>query len=278
MDDASSTWRMFAVLALIALNAFFVASEFAIVKVRPLRMRELAEKGNRPAAVAARISQHVDAYLSACQLGITMASIALGWIGEPTMRVLLDPVFHFFGMGEVLSFTLAGIVGYIAITFVHTVVGEQVPKIFSIHKAETTALWCALPLQFFYMLSFPVIWLLNSAANACLSLLGMHDTATISDGAHTEDEIRAIVTSSQEHGILEEHEVELVENVLDYTDRVAREVMTPRNDVTVLYTDQTLAEAVQFVLAEGYTRYPLCRDERDRVIGVVHIRDIFAAN
>lgn len=267
MDDASSTWRIIAALFFIVLNAFFVASEFAIVKVRTNRMRELAQKGNYPATLATRITQNVDAYLSACQLGITMASIALGWIGVSAIRNLLSPV---------ISLTMAGVLSYAVITFVHTVAGEQVPKHFSIHKAEATALWCAIPLHLFYLVSSPVIWLLNITSNACLHLLGMKNTGIISEGAHTEEEIRAIVSSSQEYGVLEEHEVQLVENVLDYTDRVAREIMTPRNDVTVIYTDQTLEEATQFVLSEGYTRYPLCHGDRDNVVGTVHIRDIFA--
>jgi CBS domain containing-hemolysin-like protein len=174
------------------------------------------------------------------------------------------------------SHALAGVLGFAVVSFFHTVLGELAPKSVSIQKAETVALWCAMPLHGFYVVSFPVIWLLNTTANGFLHLFGLRSASEAEASAHTEEEIRMIVSSSQEHGILEEHEAVLVENVLDYTDRVVREIMTPRNDVSVLFTDQTLEEATQFVLKEGYTRYPLCHDEKDHVIGVIHIRDIFA--
>lgn len=276
MDDSSSTWQLFAAIALIALNAFFVASEFAIVKVRPTRLRELADAGNRKAATALNITQHLDAYLSANQLGITIASIALGWIGEPAVANLLTPLFALFDHSPTAAHAVAGVLGFAIISFFHTVLGELAPKSVSIQKAETVALWCAMPLHAFYIISFPAIWLLNSTANGFLHLFGLHTARDADNSAHSEEEIRMIVSSSQEHGILEEHEAVLVENVLDYTDRVAREIMTPRADVSVLFTDQTLEEATKFVLEEGYTRYPLCREEKDHVVGIIHIRDIFA--
>ena len=277
MDESSSTWQLLAAIGLISLNAFFVASEFAIVKVRPTRLRELVEAGNKKAAIALNITQHLDAYLSANQLGITVASIALGWIGEPAVSRLLDPLLSLLGYTSGNTHALAAVLGFAVVSYFHTVLGELAPKTISIQKSETVALWCAWPLHAFYIMSFPVIWLLNTSANSFLHLLGMRSANEIDNDAHSEEEIRMIVSSSQEHGILEEHEALLVENVLDYTDRVAREIMTPRNDVSILFADQTIEEATQYVLAEGYTRYPLFRREsKHELVGIIHIRDLFA--
>lgn len=277
MDDASSTWRLYAAAGLIFLNACLVAAGFAIVKARPTRLRELAESGSRRASTALRITSRLDAYLSASQFGTTLSTFTLGWIIGPEMRRLLAPWF-FSAMPNsgALATVVAGVLGFAVMTFLHALLGELIPKTVGIHRADSIALWTAVPLHAWYVISYPALWVLNAAQDIVLRRLGIQVAEGTSNVVHSEEEIRLIVSTSQEQGILEEHEAELVDNIFDYTDRVAREIMTPRNDVSVLFTDQSLEEATQFVLDEGYTRYPLCQGERDHVIGVVHIRDIFA--
>ncbi|MGI6611239.1 MAG: hemolysin family protein [Limnochordia bacterium] len=278
MDEASSTWQLMAAAGFVVVNAFFVASEYAMVKVQPARLRELASSGNRRAAVALHITERLGTTIPTTQLGITVSSIALGWIGVPALARILAAPFSFLGGGLFLVRILSGIIGFLTVSFLHTVLGELAPKAISVQRAEAVALWCAIPLNAFCQVSAPFSWLLNRSAECLLGTLGLRPPSELATVAHSEEEIRMIVSSSQEQGILEEHEVELVENILDYTDRVAREIMTPRNDVRVLFTDQSLDEAIDIILREGYARYPLCRDERDHVIGVIHMRDMFAAH
>lgn len=275
MDEGASILRLAFALFLVGLNAFFVASEFAIVKVRPTRIRELVDSGSRTARVAQRIVSRLDAYLSANQLGITIASLGLGWVGEPTMARLLEPLLHWLapGMSALALHSISAAVGFSIITFLHVVLGELAPKTLSIQKAEVVTLICAYPLHWFYVTSFPVIWALNAAANLFLRPWGLRP-ASEGEAAHTEEEIKMIVSSSHEQGVLEEHERDLLENVFDYADRVAREIMTPRNEVVAIEVDAPIGEIVDFVLAESYSRYPVYQKEKDHIVGVAHIRDI----
>lgn len=276
MDDACSTWQLIAAAGLIAFNAFLVASEFAFAKVQPTRLRELADQGNHRAEIALDITRHLNAYFSANRIGITFASVALGWTAKPVVLRLFGIISAPTPDGLAPSHALAGAAGLLMVSLLHMVAGELAPRSVSIQKAESLALRMAVPLRLFYVLSSPVVRLLHGATNGLLRLLGMRDATDPLRMVHTEEEIRATISSYQERGVLEEHEVVLVENVLDFTDRVAREIMTPRTDVSVLFTDETPEEAVKVALLEGHTRYPLCRGDRDHVVGVVHIRDIFA--
>jgi CBS domain containing-hemolysin-like protein len=234
MDEASSTWQLMAAAGFVVVNAFFVASEYAMVKVQPARLRELASSGNRRAAVALHITERLGTTIPTTQLGITVSSIALGWIGVPALARILAAPFSFLGGGLFLVRILSGMIGFLTVSFLHTVLGELAPKAISVQRAEAVALWCAIPLNAFCQVSAPFSWLLNRSAECLLGTLGLRPPSELATVAHSEEEIRMIVSSSQEQGILEEHEVELVENILDYTDRVAREIMTPRNDVRVL--------------------------------------------
>lgn len=277
VDDGSSWLGLPAAALLLLANAFFVASEFAIVKVRPTRLRELIEAGDRRAATALHISERLDAYLSANQLGITLASLGLGWLGEPAVASLFEPLTHgLVAPGSLLSHTLASVLGFSLITFLHVVVGELAPKSLAIQLAERTALWCARPLHLFFTVMYPVIWLLNTAANLTLRAVGLQP-AQEADLPHSEAEIRLIVSRSQEQGVLEEHERELVENIFDYSDRVAREIMTPRTDVTLLSAQDPFPEIVRQVIESGFTRYPVYDGDKDQIIGIVHIRDVLRA-
>ncbi|ACL21295.1 protein of unknown function DUF21 [Desulfitobacterium hafniense DCB-2] len=261
---------------LVALNAFFVAAEFSLVKVRKTRLAELSESGSRKATLALAVTSQLDAYLSACQLGITLASLGLGWLGEPAIATLLAPLFkNLVAWDGVLTHTVSVVIAFLLITFLHIVLGELVPKSIAIQRAESAALWTAGPLKMFYKLFYPVIRFLNGLANLILKLGGI-SPANESDLAHTEEELRMLVDASQRHGILDKMEGKLLDNVFEFSDRVVSEVMVPRQDMMCLYIQDSMEEVLETVKTSGHTRYPLCDDDKDNVIGLVHMRDLLS--
>lgn len=268
--------KVIAALFLVALNAFFVAAEFSLVKVRKTRLAELSETGSRKATVALEVTSQLDAYLSASQLGITLASLGLGWLGEPAIATLLAPLFeNLVEWDGVLTHTVSVVIAFLFITFLHIVLGELVPKSIAIQRAEDTALRTAGPLKAFYKLFYPVIRSLNGLANMLLRRWGI-SPANESDLAHTEEELRMLVDASQRHGILDKMEGKLLDNVFEFSDRVVSEVMVPRQDMVCLYIQDSLEEVLQTVKSTGHTRYPLCDDDKDNVIGLVHMRDLLS--
>lgn len=265
---------MIAALFLVALNAFFVAAEFSLVKVRKTRLAELSETGSSQATVALNVTSKLDTYLSASQLGITLASLGLGWLGEPAIATLLHPLFkNLVGWDEVLVRTVSMVIAFLIITFLHIVLGELVPKSIAIQDAEGTALRTAGPLKAFYKIFYPVISALNGLANIVLKQWGI-EPANEADLAHTEEELRMLVDVSQRHGILDKMEGKLLDNVFEFSDRVVSEVMVPRQDMVCLYIQDSMEEVLKTVREFGHTRYPLCDDDKDNVIGLVHIRDL----
>ena len=278
MDEASSTWQLMAAAGFVIINAFFVASEFAMAKVKPGKLRELAGSGNRRAETALRITERLGVVTSATQSAIAITSIAAGVITVPALARLLAIPLTSLGVNLSLTRVLSVLASFLIVGSLHTVLGVLVPRAISIQKAEAVALWCAVPLNAFLMIFTPLSWLLHRSADGLLGMLGLRPISESCMASDNEEDVRMIVSSSQEEVILEDHQAELVENILDYTDRVAREIMTPRNDVRVLFTSQSLEEAIEIVLREGFARYPLCRNERDNVVGVVHMRDIFTAH
>lgn len=259
---------------MVLINAFFVTAEFALVKVRRTRLEELILQGNKRAVLALKIVSSFDTYLGATQLGITLASLALGWLGEPAVASLLEPViFAYFPGSFWLVHTASITIGFIIITFLHIVLGELVPKSMAIQRSERMALFAVWPLYIFHKLGYPVIILFNKAAQMMLALFGF-EPASNAELAHSEDELRMLVSASHRGGVLDQMESELLDNVFDFADRLAREVMVPRQDMTCLFTDDTFEENMQVVKETGHTRYPLCDDDKDHVIGMVHIRDL----
>ncbi|MGI1658677.1 MAG: hemolysin family protein [Desulfitobacterium sp.] len=259
---------------LVALNAFFVAAEFSLVKVRKTRLAELSETGSKKASAALEVTSQLDAYLSASQLGITLASLGLGWLGEPAIATLLAPLFaNLVEWDGVLTHTVSVVIAFLLITFLHIVLGELVPKSIAIQRAEDTALWTAGPLKTFYKFFYPVIRSLNGLANMILRRWGI-SPANESDLAHTEEELRMLVDASQRHGILDTMEGKLLDNVFEFSDRVVSEVMVPRQDMVCLYIQDSLEEVLETVKTSGHTRYPLCDDDKDNVIGLVHMLDL----
>ncbi|GIP38274.1 membrane protein [Paenibacillus sp. J31TS4] len=269
----------FLVLLLVFLNGVFVAAEFAFVKVRQTRLQELANDNIKSARYALTINKRLDAYLSATQLGITLASLGLGWLGEPAVsKLLVDPLLARLDWDDtVFSHTLSFIIGFLVITFLHIVLGELAPKSLAIQKSEKVSLWLAGPLLLFYKLFLPVIATLNGAANLLLKAVGI-EPASEHEAAHTEDEIRILMTQSAKSGIINKDEMLLFDNVFDFSDRLAREIMLPRIDMECLYTDLTFEENLKTVYRTKHTRYPVAREDKDNIIGFVHITDLLTAD
>jgi CBS domain containing-hemolysin-like protein len=270
----SPGWGLFLAVLLVFLNGFFVAAEFALVKVRPTQIEPYVAAGSRRADVAKHMVRHLDAYLSATQLGITLASLALGWIGEPAFAWIIEPlVRRFAGDNPALLHSIAGTIAFLFIMALHIVLGELAPKSFAIRKAEATTLLVALPLFLFYKITYPAIWLLNHTANYLLKLVGIAPMSE-SEIAHDEEELRLLLSSSDaSHLSLQKRE--LLDNIFELSHRVARQIMLPRQDVVYLSTTQSIAENLRLARRSGHTRFPLCEGDLDHVIGVIHIKDLF---
>jgi CBS domain containing-hemolysin-like protein len=265
-------------LFLVLVNAFFVAAEFAIVKVRHTRLAELAATGNPAARQAQAIVGHLDAYLAATQLGITIASLGLGWIGEPAVASVLEPLLRdSLGLPETAVHVVAFGLGFGLITVFHITLGELAPKSIAILRPEATSLVIAWPLRAFTKLMWPAIWLLNGAANLLLRLVGLR-AASERELAHSEEELRLLLASSGEHGILDPIEQELASRSLALGELRVREVMVPRTELDALAADLSLAEARRHAIAAGRGRLPVYRASVDDVVGYVKWSDLFVTD
>src|SRR4051812_41883217 len=270
------------IAGLIFVNGFFVAAEFALVKVRTSQIDQLAEKGNWAAKLTSKALDHLDAYLSASQLGITVASLALGQAIEGSIEPGIRALLHSMGIPEakwlVGSMTLS-IVPAIAlsfVTFLHMALGEQAPKSLAIRSAKTVALLTTPPLIAFYYVFWPLIWALNSASNLTLRLLGLGQTDH-AELSHTEEELRHIVAESVAGGHLSRNERVMIENVLNLEEKTARRVMVPRPDIVYVSLSRPLEDNLRVARQAGHTRYPLCEDDLTTVIGMIHVKDLFRA-
>ena len=264
--------KLLAVVALVALNAFFVAAELALVRIRDTQLAALAARGNRRARRARHILAHIDAYISTTQFGITLASMALGVLVEPVFRALLQPVFPLLHItSDHTQRTVAIALGFFVNCFLLIIAGELVPKAIALRRTLQTSLWVATPLQYFYRVSFPFIWLLHHSSQFLLRRLGF-STAQLRDD-HSEEELRLVLAASQ--GTADRRS--LILNALDLRHRTAREVLRPRNEITALNTAMPMAECLALAEKTRYSRFPLCVDgELDRLLGVVHIKDLYA--
>jgi len=274
---ADMFWKLCAVVVLVLLNGFFVAAEFAVVKVRDTQLVSLAARGHRRARVARRILGNLDAALSATQLGITLASLGLGWIGEPVFASLLEPVVRWLQIeSEQVRHSIAFAVGFSVITFLHIVAGELAPKSLAIRKPLPTSLWVAVPLDWFYKASFPAIWTLNHAANWLLRRFGIEPVSE-AELAHSEEELRLLVACAPRLGGEASLSRQVVLNAFDLRQRVAREVMRPRHEIVALSTTDPLERCLETAEKTRYSRFPLCEQgDLDRTLGVVHIKDLYA--
>jgi len=269
--------KLSAILILVLLNGFFVASEFAIVKVRSSQLETLIGKGDRKASFASNVVDHLDAYLSATQLGITLASLGLGMLGEPFLAQMIAPVFYKLGMSNpILIHGVAIAIAFSIITYLHIVLGELAPKSLAIRKPVPITLWVSRPLDWFYVLLKPVIWFLQGNANALLRNVFKVEPVGEHELAHSEEELRVILAESSEANEVTQLGREILMNALDLKHRVVRDIMTPRGDVVYLDLEEPFEEQVSAAIASKHTRFPLCRSHLDESIGQVHIKDLLA--
>jgi CBS domain containing-hemolysin-like protein len=265
--------KILAVLTLVALNGFFVAAEFALVRIRETQLDILVARGWRRAKMAQHIVRNLNSYLSATQLGITMASLGLGWIGEPVFVALLAPVLGFLGVESAAWLrSLSFAIGFSALTFLHITVGELAPKWMTIQRPLPVALWSAFPLRWFYLAFYPFNRLLNRAARWLLEKIGISPDA-VSDSPHSEEELRLVLTSAKSAA----GGRNIILNALDLRHRIAREVMRPRHEITAFNTEATITDCVALAEKSRYSRFPLCTGgDLDNTQGVVHIKDLYA--
>ena len=259
-------------LVMVLANAFFVASEFAFVKIRPTRLQQLAREGRVRARLLLGITAQLPAYLSASQLGITLASLSLGWLGEPAFAALIRPYLLGMSASDTTIHTLAVALSLTVITFLHTVLGELAPKAIAIQRTESIAMWAAVPFRVFYLISFPLTWTLKVASGLVLRILRL-PPASEAEMLHSPDELRLVI----QHVQLDPGARRLIDRVFDYTHRVARHVMTLRRDVVTLTAGIPFDDNLRIALANQYTRYPLVEPGTDRVVGYIHLKDIVNA-
>ena len=271
------TWYLVLALVFVLANGFFVAAEFAIVKVRSTQLTELAEEGSVRAKMARRLTRNLDAYLSATQLGITLASLALGWIGEPAFEHLIEPLFAPFGaFGETYAKSVAAAVAFAVISILHIILGELAPKSIAIQKPVGTSLWIAHPLHAFFVVTYPAIWVLNGISRGILRTIGIRP-AQEHEAAHSPEELRLILASSEKAGILSEENREIIEGVFQFSKRTSRQIMVPRTDVVVLSTTRSIEENLETIRTTRHTRYPLCDGTLDQTVGLIHVKDLLLA-
>lgn len=273
MEPGESVFMLFLVAVFVLLNAFFVLSEFCLVKVRTTMLEEQANDGHKGASNALKMVQNLDTYLSACQLGVTLSSLALGWIGEPVLAKILTPLFEYFHLKGVLISSLSFALAFSFITLLHVVLGELVPKSIAIQKANACVLIIARPLHLFWMIFLPFIKIFDCLASLFLKLLGF-ENAHSGEVTHSEEEIKLIASQSQKGGVLDEFETELIHNALDFADTVAKEVMTPRKDMVCLDAKRPYEANLSQVMSSTHSRFPLIDGSKDQVLGIIHIRDL----
>ncbi|MFR9166275.1 MAG: hemolysin family protein [Dysgonomonas sp.] len=261
-------------LFFVFLNGFFVAAEFAIVKVRSSQLEMKIQEGNRFAILAKHIVTHLDSYLAATQLGITLSSLALGWIGEPFVSKIILNIMTVLGisLSPALTSTIALATAFLIITILHIVLGELAPKSLAIQRSEQTTLFVAYPLHAFYWICRPFIWALNGIANLILKLVGLH---TVSENeVYSSDELRYLVDQVKESGNIEDANYDIIKNAFDFSERTARQVMVPRTQVLAIDVNDYDEATLETVIEDGFSRIPCYEDSIDNVIGVVHLKDI----
>lgn len=262
------------VLVLVFLNGFFVATEFSMVKVRKSRIETLVFEGSRSAKYTQRIVNDLNTYLSACQLGITLASLGLGWVGEPAVSKLLRPIFQILKLSEPTIHTVSIILGFTLITGLHIVLGELVPKSLAIISSERVALITGLPLIVFYKTTYPIIWVFNHSTSLVLRIFGLSQTDE-HEAAHSDEEIKLLVEESYKHGLVDQTELTFVDNIFDFSETTVKKIMIPRTDMICIYLDNSFDEIIELAMEEQLTRYPVCRKNKDDIIGFVHIKDLY---
>jgi CBS domain containing-hemolysin-like protein len=269
--------KIFITALLIFANGFFVMAEFALIRIRRTRLEELANDGNTTAKMALCMVDALDSYLSATQLGITLTSLAIGWLGEPAIATLLDKyIFQYFVHSELLLSAISFAIAFSTITFLHVVVGELVPRSLAIKKVEPILAIIVYPLYYFKKITYFITILFNHSSRFILGLFGIKDINE-TDETHSEEELRMLISASQRDGILDDVESRIIDNVFDFADRTAIEIMVPRKNMICLYTQDSIETNLEIIRSSGHTRYPLCDNDKDNIIGMIHIRDLLEA-
>jgi CBS domain containing-hemolysin-like protein len=265
--------NLIVIAILIAFTAFFVSFEFAIVKIRSTRIDQLVAEGNKKAIAAKKIVSNLDEYLSACQLGITVTALGLGWLGEPTVEHLLHPLFTHLNIPESAAEILSFVIAFASVTFLHVVVGELAPKTIAIHKAEAVTLLFAKPMIIFYKIMYPFIKTLNGSARIIVGIFGLKPASEHED-AHSEEELQLIISESYKSGEINQSEYKYVNNIFEFDDRIAKEIMVPRTEIVAFDKSQTLEECLEIVKVENYTRYPVIDGEKDNIVGMLNMKEV----
>ncbi|WP_143317714.1 hemolysin family protein [Clostridium sp. HBUAS56017] len=262
------------VILLVFMNGFFVAAEFAVVKVRKSRIETLVLEGNKSARYTLKIVNDLNSYLSGCQLGITLASLGLGWVGEPAVSEMLMPLFNLFNLSESAVHSISFVLGFSIITAMHIVLGELVPKSLAIITAEKVAMYTSLPLIMFYNLTYPIMWVFNNTTNLILKTFGF-SLVDEHEAAHTDEEIKLLVEESYKHGLIDKTELTFVDNIFDFSETTVKDIMIPRTDMACVYIEDSFEDIIKYTLDEQLTRYPICRESKDNVLGFVHIKELY---
>ncbi|HEY1061567.1 MAG TPA: hemolysin family protein [Daejeonella sp.] len=266
---------LFFTFFLVFLNGFFVAAEFALVKVRASQIEIKAKTGSRVAKIAKHMTQHLDGYLAATQLGITLASLGLGWVGEEVMTKIVSNFFNLINidMSSSVATNIGHVLAFAIITVLHIVFGELAPKSLAIQRPIGTTMGIALPLHFFYLLFRPFIWLLNGFANFILKIMGI-STIGGHEAHHSSEELQYLLDQGKESGALETNEHELIKNVFDFNDRVVKNIMVPRTKISGIELNTPHKEVLDIIIREGYSRIPVYDETIDKIVGIVHAKDI----
>lgn len=274
--DIGSILGLGAVFVLVALNGFFVAAEFALVSVRRTRIDQLVSEGKGSAKIVQRALNHLDNYIAATQLGITLASLALGWVGEPALAHLIEPPLEALlgGHQEALAHTIGIIISFSLITSLHIVLGELAPKTVALQRAEATALFVSRPLNWFRLIFRPFIWVLNSTGRLVVRLFGF-DANDEHSKVHSVQELEMLVTESREAGYLDQGEEVLLRRVFDFGDKTARQIMNPRTEIVGIEQQATFQNVLELAADERFTRFPVYADTVDNIVGVIHVKDLF---
>lgn len=269
----STALSLVLVVFFLFMNAFFVVAEFALVRVRKTQLQLAAEEGRAGAKAALLVANNVNSYLSACQLGITLASLALGWLGEPAVSELIRPGLAALGMSEAAVSAVAVALGFAIVTALHIVAGELIPKSLAIFSTDRYARLTALPLVWFYRMTAPIMWLFNSVTNGVMKLMG-HDTANEQE-VYTGEEIQLLIDESTENGLINPRQNEFIDNIFDLYNKEISEIMTPRTEMVCFDLELPYDENLDMIRQYKYTRYPVCRGSKDCIEGFVHIKDLY---
>ena len=270
-----SLFHVFLTAFLVLLNGFFVAAEFAMVRVRGSQIELKAKTGSRVAKVARGIMHNLDGYLAATQLGITIASLGLGWAGEEVVTKMMLNLFSFFGVVITSPFIIntSHVVAFAAITVLHIVFGELAPKSLAIQRSVRTVMTISVPLRFFFLVCRPLIWLLNGFANFVLKMVGINPLPG-GEAHHSSEELQYLLEQGKETGAIDSNEHELIQNVFDFNERVVKNIMVPRTKISGIDINSTKEELLDMIITEGYSRMPVFDDVIDKIIGIVHAKDI----